>query len=78
MSHNSRKTNVDQLLINRRQKVVARVVATPSRQLLNECRHCLRALYAGHWFMAFTQFTNAIKTLCTCIVNPKAGANRKN
>ena len=78
MTPDSRTTKVNQLLEKDRQKVAVRAAVSPRQQFVDACRHCLRAMCAGHWSVAFTQLTNATMTLCTRIVHPKAGANRNN
>ena len=78
MTPYSRTAKTEQLLTKQRQETGVRVTVAPSQQFVDECRQCLRAMCVGHWCVAFTQFTNATKTLCTRIVHPKAGANRNN
>lgn len=78
MTPDSRTSKVAKLLEKDPQKVTVRTAVSPDQQFVDACRHCLRAMCVGHWSMAFTQLTNAAKTLCTRIVHAKAGANRNN
>lgn len=78
MTRDPETTRTVQTLAKPRQNATVRAAVAPSHRFVANCRRCMRAMCAGHWSMAFTQLTNATKTLFTLFVNPKAGANRKN
>lgn len=74
MTQNSRKESFESTLSQKRQNVAIRTSETALQLLLASYRCCLH----GNWKAATTNFTSAMNTIVTEIVNPIAGANRKN
>jgi hypothetical protein len=74
MKQNSRKERFESVLSQKRHNVAIRISKTALQLLLASCRCCLH----GNWKAATTNFTTSMNMILTGIVNPKAGANRKN
>lgn len=74
MKQNSRKQLFESALSRKGQNVAIRTSKTALQLLVASCRCCLR----GNWNAAMTNFTTSTNMNFTEIVNPKAGANRKN
>ena len=73
MKQNSRKELFEAALSQKSQKVTIQASKSSLQLLVEAFRCCLH----GNWKVATTNFTTAMNTIVTTIVNPKAGANRK-
>jgi hypothetical protein len=74
MKHDSRKERLQELLSQKRRKVVVRTAKAHTTSFMASVRCCAK----GEWKLAATYFTSSMNLLWTTIVNPNAGANRKN
>ncbi|MBT5365593.1 MAG: hypothetical protein HOI88_01175 [Phycisphaerae bacterium] len=74
MKQETRKEMLQNLLSHKSHKVAVRTAKTPSSCFMASYRCCTK----GEWKQAATQFTSAMNLIWTSIVNPIAGANRKN
>ncbi|MBC8201527.1 MAG: hypothetical protein H8E86_05715 [Planctomycetes bacterium] len=73
MKHESRKESLDRLLSRKRHQAAVSTAKTPFSCFMASMRCCK----TGEWKTAATYFTTTMNLIWTNIVNPKAGANRK-
>jgi len=73
MAHESRKERLQSLLSQKRHKVAVRRAKTPMSGFMASFNCCTK----GEWNLAATYFTTSMNLIWTTIVNPNAGANRK-
>lgn len=74
MKHDFRKERLQELLSQKRHKVVVRTAKAPTTCFMALVRCCVQ----GEWKLAATYFNVTMNHIWTTIVNPKVGANRKN
>ena len=74
MTHESRKESLKRLLSKKRHKAAVSTAKAPFSGFMASMRCCT----TGEWKTAATYFTTTMNLIWTNIVNPKAGANRKN
>ncbi len=73
MAHDYRKEQLQELLSQKRHSVAVRAAKAHTTCFMASVRCCVQ----GEWKLAATYFTSSMNLIWTTIVNPNAGANRK-
>ena len=73
MAHESRKETLERLLSQKRRKAAVSSAKMPFSCFMASLRCCS----TGEWKTAATYFATTMNLIWTNIVNPNAGANRK-